>query len=475
MLTLIRLLVMSIPMYTIGRFTDGGAYVNVTQLLMVLVVVAGTIKVLHTGHWIPAFDLSTNVFLFVFVISVVEGMIASPFGAQSLSKGLVQFAGILTALMLAAFVSMELSRRPEVLVSLARCAAISFGLFAVVAIAQFIVWNTTPFQTFLTFGFLDDIAGGEIWRGGGMIGPLFRASAWATEPAHFTRYLGFALSLALVRSGCLGIRFKNVLKSIIPLWAALSIVAAYAVAISLLGLIQVCMTLVLLVPFTRRVRAKALLIGVSMVAIAGMTMFLFVVFAGPPFTAKIASISLLWNPDSVEKTIDTEEISMLAVSWNLKVAIDNMHASPLLGGGLGSHAFAYEIYVPEVVYRHPNLYGLNSVDAAGLGARLLSETGWIGLVSLTGLFLSVVLAARTAALARLERLEGGMSDPVPLLQLCFGVSLLTVFLMYFLRAGQYFDPLLYVLLGIVASASVKHVARVTQRQFPHMLPSEVRR
>jgi ABC-type Fe3+-siderophore transport system permease subunit len=68
-----------------------------------------------------------------------------------------------------------------------------------------------------------------------------------------------------------------------------------------------------------------------------------------------------------------------------------------------------------------------------------------------------------------------MSGPVPLLQLCFAVSLITVFIMYLLRAGQYFDPLLYVLLGIAASASVKNVARVTLRQFPHMLPPEVHR
>jgi hypothetical protein len=472
MLTLIRILVISIPMYTIGRYTDGGAYVNVTQLLMILIVAAGTVKVLYNGYWIPAFGFLTNVFLFIFVISVVEGMISSPFGNQALSKGLVQFVGILTALMLAAIVSTELSRHPEVLISLAKCAAISFGIFAVVAIAQFILWNVTPFKSFLTFSFLDNIAGGEIWRGGGMIGPLYRASAWAAEPAHFTRYLGFVLSLALMRSGCLGARYKKVLKNIVPLWAALSIVAAYAVAISLLGLIQICLTFVLLVPFTRRVRAKTLLTAVSTLAIAGIATSLFVVFAGPPFTAKMASIGLLWSPESVETSIDTEEISMLAVSWNLKVAIDNMHSSPLLGGGLGSHAFAYEIYVPEVVYRHPNLYGLNSVDAAGLGARLLSETGWIGLASLTGLFLSVVLSARTAALARVER---GMSGPVPLLQLCFAVSLITVFIMYLLRAGQYFDPLLYVLLGIAASAAVKNVGRVTLRQFPHMLSPEVRR
>src|SRR6202035_2331085 len=102
---------------------------------------AGTMKVLYNGYWIPAFGLSTNVFLFIFVISVVEGMISSPFGHQPLSKGLVQFVGILTALMLAAIVSTELSRHPEVLVSLAKCAAISFGIFAGVAIAQFILWN----------------------------------------------------------------------------------------------------------------------------------------------------------------------------------------------------------------------------------------------------------------------------------------------------------------------------------------------
>jgi hypothetical protein len=472
MLALIRILIISIPMYTIGRYTDGGAYVNATQLLMVLIVAAGTMKLLYNGCWIPAFDLSTNVFLYIFVISLIEGMIASPFGTQPLSKGLVQFAGILTALMLAAIISTELSRHPEVLTSLAKGATISFGIFAAVAIAQFVVWNVSHVESFLSFSFLDTIAGGEIWRGGGMIGPLYRASAWATEPAHFTRYLGFALSLALVRSGCLGSGYKNALKDIVPLWAALSIVAAYAVAISLLGLIQVCLTLVLLVPFTRRVRAKTFVIAVSMLAIAGITISLFVLFAGPPFTAKMASIGLLWDPDSVEKSIDTEEISMLAVSWNLKVAIDNMHSSPLLGGGLGSHAFAYDIYVPEVVYHHRNLYGINSVDAAGLGARLLSETGWIGLTSFTGLFLSVVLSARKAALARVER---GMPGPVPLVQLCFAVSLLTVFIMYLLRAGQYFDPLLYVLLGIAASASVKSVARVTLRHFPNVLPPEVHR
>jgi hypothetical protein len=472
MLSLIRITVISIPMYTIGRFIGGGAFVSLTQMLMVFVVAAGLLKVLHNGYWSPAFPLWTNVFAFIFMLGIVVGMITSPFGAEPLSKGLIQFTGIVIAMFLAGIVSAELSRHPDFLVTVARCAAISFGIFALVAVLQFVVWNATHMESLLSFQFLDTIAGSQIWRGGGKMGPLYRANSWASEPAHFTRYLGFVLSFAFVRLGCLGTRNKRLLENIVPLWAAAAIVIGYAAAISLLGLIQLFLTLVLMVPFSRRVHAKTLMIAVLMVIVALFGTGLFIAFAGDPFTAKIDSISLLWNPDSVAKTIDTEQISMLAVSWNLKVAIDNMLASPLLGGGLGSHAFAYLLYVPSVIYLHPNLFGLNSVDAAGLGARLISETGWLGLLSLTGLFLSVVFSARSAALSRIEH---GITGPLPLLQLCFAVSLLTVFFMYMVRAGQYFDPLLYVLLGISASACVKNVSRVTMRDFPHVMPSEIRR
>ncbi|WP_124664949.1 hypothetical protein [Burkholderia sp. Bp8998] len=445
---LILILICFIPFYTIGYFLNG-TYINVTYLLLLGVAFLGGLKFLLKRGFFSAFPLKSYAFLVTFFISVAFGLVLNPFGPQSMVKGVIQFFGILTALTVSAVISSEIANHPRLLFRVLTVARHTFVIFSVVALLQFILWNLTRSNEFLSFDLLNVMEGGQIWRGGGMIGPLYRANSWASEPAHFSRYLGFMLSFALVRMGLLGRRYKLALVRVFPLWAALVIFTAYFTAISVLGLVQFAITVVLLIVVVRGVRIRTAISGTIVLITSVFALVTTAVIAGPAFKDKLATVALVWNSDeNVGNKVETEQISALAVNSNLVVAMANVKQDPVLGGGMGSHAFAYEKFAPGYVFSTPILYRLNADDAAGLAARLISETGIVGLVGFIGFFITVAWSARRAAFIRLK-LE--KAETLFLCRLCFVVSFLSVFAMYLFRAGQYFDPLLYSLLGVVAS------------------------
>ncbi|NPT40345.1 hypothetical protein GNZ12_03250 [Paraburkholderia sp. 1N] len=463
MKSLLLLLVAAIPYYTVGYFWDG-SYINLTQILMLLVAGIGCIKTLSTGLAPSVFARPARLMLWGFLLSVMIGLVVSPYEGKVISKGMVQLGGILSAITLSAIVSSEIARSPDFILNMANVAAKSFGLFAVIAIIQFVVWNATGQVEMLSFDFLNKISGGNIWRGGGSIGPFIRANSWASEPAHFTRYLGFVLSFALVRLGLMGAVAKRRLIRIIPLWTALAVVIGFFVAFSILGLMQFALTVGLLLAFGRKIKPATIFAGAAVFVVMAAFMWVFSMAAGSEFQSKLTTLSLLWDSSSSNsaKHVDTADISALAVSSNWEVAMRNMEQDPLLGGGIGSHGLAYDQYAPSIVFLNPTLYRLNADDAAGLGARLFSETGLLGLLSFTGIFLCTAIASRAVAL------RSGHSwppDTITLTRLCFVVSLISVFVMYLLRAGQYFDPLLYVLLGVVASVRRTSAKRAWQLRY----------
>ncbi|HDR9251113.1 hypothetical protein [Burkholderia vietnamiensis] len=455
MASLVSLMVASIPYYTVGRYF-GGSYVNITQLIMLSLAMLGFLRLFLSQGRGPAFGAGTRLTVCVFFASIILGLVLSPYGDKVLTKGGIQIGGICVALLMSAIISREISRKPTLLVKIAEISVKSFGFFALFAIVQFVVWNVTRNTNILGFDFLNVMSGGDIWRGGGSIGPFVRANSWASEPAHFTRYLGFVLSFAFARLGLMGRSAKQAMRRIVPIWAAICIVAGFFVAFSILGLIQLVVTVAILFTFGGKIKPKTIVVGLVSVSIIGLSIILFAKMAGPQFESKLNTMSLLWNPDAGigGKHVETEQITALAVSSNLQVAIENLKQDILFGGGVGSHGFAYDQFAPGVVFLNRTLYRLNADDAAGLGARLLSETGVIGFVSFISIF---IFASRKSRRDVLRTAGGAPLDTIALIRLCFVISLLSVLFMYILRSGQYFDPLLYVLLGIVASSRQQRV------------------
>jgi hypothetical protein len=439
-----------IPFQTIGQYVWGKyislAYVGAALLAFVLILsLAGAPRRVHGRHAQPLLPL------ILFLLIAALGLWLSPY-PEARAKGLIQIGGLLVMLLVVVAMVSEVESQPKLFFALIRITMIVLGALALVGIVQFIVNNIHRASPLMYFEFLNRMAGGAVWNVPGKIGEIHRAGSWAGEPAHFTRFLGMGAGLGLIRVGFLGKGPAQSLRDTVPLWTAWSMLAGIVISISLLGwllLFFIAGTLVLIA--TGHIRRTY---GFRYRHFAGVfsgVVLLIVLIGGQQFRNKIASVSLLFRPLTIQtETLNGQSISALTLAVNMEVAKRNFASNPLVGGGIGSHRFAFQSYAPPFTREAP-IFRLNDEDAASLALRLLSETGLAGF----GLFVFGILFLAWNALRALMRANAWeMGDSRVWTSVGIVASGIAVFLIYLLRNGLYFDPMFWFLMDLMVAVPV---------------------
>jgi hypothetical protein len=462
---LIRLMVIAIPLNILGFFVDDKLIIPSMIMLALIAALVLINLILHSNLYRARWREDAWIFplLLFFVISVAS-LLASPLLHQSALKGSIQILGIACAILTAYGISKHCSACPELLCKLCRLIMLVMGVVALIGIAQFVFWNFFGLDRILNFSFMNEIYGKILWREPGKIGEIARINSILAEPAYMTRILGVACGLALVRLGIAGKRMSMHLSGIVPLWAALAILACYALSTSLLGYLHiVIVTLAIwLVSSRLSFRNTARFMALSLILMA--VIFSYSLLLSDDFIEKTSMITLIADADQARGTDFREKTqSALAVAVNLELAIRNFLHHPLLGVGVGGHPISYYAEVSNV---SEYVFGLNVDDAASLALRLLSETGLLGLSTFIFAIFYPGLIARRAIVSTDESgsFEVGRNKAVAVALLSSWIGLVII---YLARTGLYFDAALWVMLGLVA-ALPKYLARYAVHPISHV-------
>ena len=164
------------------------------------------------------------------------------------------------------------------------------------------------------------------------------------------------------------------LQKTIPFWAALIVLGGFLVSLSILGLVLVGIVIVSLYIATRKLKVTNIIRMFLLGIFLSVALFSLNVAAQNQLLSKFKSISLISFKGDYTG-YDVNDLSALTISANAAVASRNFLNNPILGGGLGSHPLAYDLYAPSYVTKIPGFPRWNTEDAASLFLRLLSETG----------------------------------------------------------------------------------------------------
>lgn len=438
-----------LPLYGIGAFF-GSKYLSQSHLLGALVASLYLLHVIRSGLTVRKRDVSWTYPFLLFLFFGVIGLILSPHRQSSWSKGGIQLVGISIMLLMSMGV-LSCLKTPVVAQYFTRVMMYSLAIFASIGIAQFFFWNILGFESVLRFYFLNDLAGGTVWADGGTMGGLARVNSLALEPSHMARYLCLGAGPALVRIGVLGRTLASHISHVVPFGVALTVLCGFVVAMSLLGwiiLIVVILSLWWLLEGRRTARKSLRQIVVGTILV-NCFLVISMVSEGA-LNDKLRTISLIASRDALLDSSSEHRLSALALAANLDVTIDNISQDHLLGGGLGSHPIAYEMYAPVYSGAAPVLEGLNAGGAGSLFLRLLSETGLIGSsLFIVGCLMILANAKKWIALgsARIPPAER-------VLFMAHAASFGGMLAVYFLRTGQYYDPVFWVSASLAVAGPV---------------------
>jgi len=445
-----RLLVHSfiffIPLYCLGLFV-GGKYLAVSHLLAGLL---GLALFLQLGERkVKKEEFVWAKYFLAFIAVSLIGILISPYAPASYFKGVIQLIGIIIMISMATIVIKYINTNPMNLMKIIKMLMFTIGLLAAVGIAQFIIFNLFPQSSFLSFDFLNTMAGGSVWRDPGYIGPIHRVASYAAEPTAFGRYLCLGLGLALIRLGVVGKVFQEQIRGVVPLWSAICIVAGVFVSFSINAWLMSVVVLIALVVLPRKI-SSGMFVKLGLVSFLIMGLLLVVSSStGDSFASKFATIALVFDDSGIDK-VEGSQLSALAVATNITVSLRSVAESPMFGGGLGSHASSYKLYAPRYTHMSTTLDGLNSDDAASLLFRLISESGVLGtIIFLLGLG-SVVLVARKRILLLKDQGLNGLNLVVTV---GLSASCIGMFELYLTRTGHYYDPAFWFLIALTVASS----------------------
>jgi len=447
---LISMFILSVPFYSIGVFISD-KYISISHVFAVLVALM--IVVFLAKNKLKKSEVSWTKYFFYFLLVTMLGITLSPYAPALYFKGIIQILGISVMLCMAIMVVKYVKAYPPRLTQLIKLMLFVVGLVAVVGVAQFFIFNFTPFPSLMMFDFLNTLADGSVWRDPGFVGPIHRVNSFTAEPTAMARYLCLGLGFALIRLGFAGKVAKNQLVAYVPLWVALSIVLAMLVSLSInayLLFIVVAFALIILPKKTSvrmffRLGSASAIVLVSLLAIDYST--------EKNFYKKFMTANIVFDSSSVD-TSENGQLSALAIASNITVALKSLEASPMFGGGLGSHSLSYDVYAPWYVGGISVLDGLNADDAASLLYRLISETGVIG----TSLFLFAL--GNIIYRARKLILSPNTESRNKVIVMALAASCVGMFEIYLTRTGHYYDPVFWVLIAITM-ASILRTPNIT--------------
>jgi len=259
------------------------------------------------------------------------------------------------------------------------------------------------------------------------------------------RYLCLGLGFALIRLGFAGKVMQRQLVTFVPLWLALSIVFAMLVSLSINAWLLFIVVAVALIILPKKISARMIFRVGSASAIILVSLLAITYTTEGSFLSKLTTVALVFDSSGVD-TSDNGQLSALAVASNITVALKSLEASPLFGGGLGSHPLSYAVFAPWYVGDMSSLDGLNADDAASLLFRLISEVGIVG----TSLFLFAL--GNIIYRARRQIMSPIIEPRNKAVALALTASCVGMFEIYLTRTGHYYDPVFWVLIALTIAS-----------------------
>lgn len=447
---LTALLFFSLPLDMLGVYAGG-------KLVVPGVVFAAIISIGCLGHLLSGKYRIIGVrerwplWFVAFMIGGLVSTLVSPYAVSALPRGLTQLVGI-TIMMLACVALLnEVQCAPRLLEKYIKLCVLILGVIAISAIAESFVENVLQRPELIDLEFLNEYAGGIVWRRQDVMGPVMRASSLAEEPAHFVIILGVGTGPALMRLGLLGRSYQRAIARVIPQWAAVAILLGFVVALSLVGYFLLASIAVSLWLVSHRLGWKTITGAVVSAVVMLGILYVAVVSEVPELIEKVATLMVVVSPDT---RFAWGQESAFDLALNVSVMQHNLTQSPLFGAGLGAHPVTYEEIEPGAG-RVPLMEfekQLNKEDANSLLVRLLSESGMLGTVLYIGGLLAVVMRARRAILHSLEGYGSTASPDLCLVALAIGTtaSLAGESLSFLARQGVYYGLPLWIPLALVA-------------------------
>ena len=383
----------------------------------------------------------------LFLCVAILTTLLSPYQPAIFGKSTTSIGGFLATAGASIGLAYRIRNRPTETTAYVRALWASVTVLALVGICQGLFWNLFGSENWLTFNWLNALAGGPTWSRPDAFGPVRRVNGWEKEPAYFAAVLAMVMPIAMLRLGIFGQAPAAALRPIAGRGASIALLIGLFFAMSLLGFAMVALTIGILWFVSRQKNTRYLrLLGVValgtavIAAVGGHETRLF---------DKVASIGLLFGQEERPAT-SGDSLSTLALLANYTALKANWkHSTSVLGGGLGSHPLAYAYARPasDAPSDIPHLAGLNAEDAGSLGLRLLSETGLLGaavfLIGAYSLLLRFLLTQRTMRVL-------GDRDPYKTLSSAFTVAALVILTYQTIRLGSYFYQPLWVLLAFVS-------------------------
>jgi O-antigen ligase len=437
-----------VPYTLFGFFLPGEKYISPGNFVAFLISGVVLVHLFAYQTRIPAGLVGWQKPFALFLLSACVSTALSPYFSRAIARGAFQVLALTTMLCLTLALSYQVRREPGFYQILVRRILWGLSGVAILGIVQFFTFNVL--RTDLGFAQLlaiNDYVGGAVYKLPTELGSVFRPNSICKEPAHLGQFLGMAAGVSFIRIGILGGEMKRRIAPVVPLWAALSILACMVLTLSiisysLMGIVLLSLAILPRRPSLRLVKSLA----ASLVVLAAL-LGLAVKLAGPTFSTKLGTVKLFFTSSQAvaDEQVVTEAISAMAITSNIYVMAENLKERPVLGVGLGAHPESYLVHVPDYM-RKPDRFRLNAVDAGGLLFRLLSETGCLGTAFFAAGVGLIVLRARKRILDH----EPGAAEAKPL-AVGITASLIGVICVFAVRWANYYDLEMWLLLALSAS------------------------
>jgi len=199
---------------------------------------------------------------------------------------------------------------------------------------------------------------------------FLKVTSIMSEPSTFCYVMMPAFFAAIASFSKSDVRFLNN-------WQSLVIILSVISSFSLVGYLGMLFSFMLL--FFNYAKIKYFLISTAVISI----LMFFAYDNISDLKMRVDdSINTLTGKTKLEET----NLSTYALFSNTLVAWESFKDNPLFGSGLGSHSISYDRYIDRVVDTdavNPHFLFQNSGDTSSLFVRLLSETGLLGLLSIS--------------------------------------------------------------------------------------------
>jgi len=266
---------------------------------------------------------------------------------------------------------------------------------------------------FLNIGFITDFRNYGIPHSVSFSGPFLRITSITTEPAHFACILFPAVYFAILQ-----LFKKNNINFLISKTEAYIVLIAMGLTFSLIGYSG-------LIIISLYIGFKKGLIKFIKIGIISLFIAIFAVKYNPTIRSRVYSIfDVATNYDI------TTNLSAFALYSNILVTWSSFKANPFFGTGLITHQYSYNKYIGEYFDTDKILMRLNTIGAASLYLRVISEFGLWGI-----LFIFIFIVRY-----RIKNVKHSLSE-------INNVSLIFI-LLYSLRMGAYLSSYLWFFIAL---------------------------